>query len=55
MNKILLTLALLPTLSYASVYNCSGSAFIIDVAGNPLEMKIVGNGFNSMAKNVRVI
>ena len=55
MNKILLTLALLPSLSFASVYNCSGSAFTIDVAGNPIEMKIVGNGFNSMAKNVRVI
>jgi hypothetical protein len=54
MKKTLLALALLPTLSFASVYNCSGTGFIIDVAGNPLEMKIVGNGFNSMAQNVRV-
>lgn len=53
MRKILLGLALLPTLSFASVYNCSGSGFIIDLAGNPLEMKITGNGFNSMADNVR--
>lgn len=49
-----LFLSLLPTLSFAGVYNCSGSGFIIDVAGNPLEMKIVGNGFNTMVSNVRV-
>lgn len=55
MKKILLAFALLPTLSFASVYNCSGSGFIIDVAGNPLDMKINGNGFNSMAQNVKVV
>lgn len=54
MKTTLLALALLPALSFASVYNCSGSGFIIDVAGNPVEMKIVGNGFNSMAQNVQV-
>jgi hypothetical protein len=53
MKKTLLAFTLLPTLSFASVYNCSGSGFIIDVAGNPLEMKIIGNGFNSMVQNVR--
>ncbi|MDO9183048.1 MAG: hypothetical protein Q7U04_11600 [Bacteriovorax sp.] len=53
MKKILLALTLLPTLSFASVYNCSGSGFVIDIAGEPIEMKIVGNGFNSMAQNVR--
>lgn len=54
MKKTLLALALLPTISFAGVYNCSGSGFIIDIAGNPLEMKIVGNGFNTMVSNVRV-
>lgn len=53
MKKILLAFAIIPTLSFASVYNCNGSGFIIDIAGNPLEMKITGNGFNSMAQNVR--
>lgn len=47
------TLLFLPTLLWANVYNCSGSGFIIDLAGDPLEMKIVGNGFNTMAQNVR--
>ena len=54
MKKILLILSLLPTLGFSSVYNCSGSGFIIDIAGEPLEMKIVGNGFNNMVKNVHV-
>lgn len=45
--------SLLPTLTHASVYNCSGANFVIDVAGTPLEMKIVGNGFNTMVSNVR--
>lgn len=53
MKTLFLTLALLPTLTFASVYNCSGAGFVIDIAGDPLDMKIVGNGFNSMAKNVR--
>lgn len=53
MNKILLAIALLPTISFAGVYNCSGSGFVIDIAGNPLEMRVVGNGFNTMVNNVR--
>lgn len=53
MKKTLLVLALIPTISFAGVYNCSGSGFIIDVAGNPLEMKVSGNGFNTMVSNVR--
>lgn len=44
---------LLPVAGFSSVYNCSGSGFIIDIAGNPLEMKVNGNGFNTMAQNVR--
>ena len=53
MKKTLLLITLLPTLSFASVYNCSGLGFFVDIAGEPLAMKIVGNGFNSMAKNVK--
>ncbi|MFA6237907.1 MAG: hypothetical protein WC635_11305 [Bacteriovorax sp.] len=54
MKKTLLAFTLLlPALSIAGVYNCSGSGFIIDIAGMPLEMKIVGNGFNTMVTNVR--
>jgi hypothetical protein len=54
MKKITLALALLPTLSFAGVYNCSGSGFVIDIANSPLEMKIVGNGFNTMVGNINV-
>jgi hypothetical protein len=53
MKKIFWALAILPSLTFASVYNCSGSGFILDIAGTPLEMKISGNGFNTMAQNVR--
>lgn len=52
MKKTLLAMFLVPTISLAGVYNCSGSGFIVDIAGNPLEMKIVGNGFNTMVSNV---
>ena len=54
MKKLILFLTLLPALSFASVYNCSGSGFNVDISGNPIEMKISGNGFNSMAQNVRI-
>ncbi len=53
MKSFLIALSLIPTLTLASVYNCSGSGFIIDLAGNPLEMRISGNGFNTMAQNVK--
>lgn len=53
MKKMIFALAFLPVLSFASVYNCSGAGFVIDLAGNPLELKIYGNGFNTMAQNVR--
>jgi hypothetical protein len=52
MKSLLIAIALMPVVSMASVYNCNGSGFDIDVTGNPLEMKIVGNGFNSISKNV---
>lgn len=45
-------LILLPTITFANVYNCTGAGFIIDLAGEPLEMKVTGNGFNTMAINV---
>ncbi len=58
MKFFLLLLALLstvlPTIALASTYGCRGSGFIIDIAGKPLEMKIVGNGFNTMVSNVNV-
>lgn len=53
MKNFILAITLIPTISFASVYNCSGFGFVLDIIGNPLEMKITGNGFNSMAQNVR--
>lgn len=53
MKKLVLALSFLPVLATASVYNCSGAGFVIDLAGNPLEMRVSGNGFNTMAQNVR--
>lgn len=52
MKKLLIALSLVPTLSFASIYSCTGSGFSVEVAGSPVEMKITGNGFNSIAKNV---
>lgn len=54
MKKILIALSLVPTLSFASIYNCSGAGFSIELLGNPVEMRIYGNGFNTVAQNVRV-
>jgi hypothetical protein len=54
MKKMLLALLLLPALSFASFYNCSGSGFNIDVTANPFEMKIVGNNINSITQNIRM-
>ena len=52
MKKMIFALVIFPTISFAGVYNCSGAGFVVDVAGNPVEMKIVGNGFNTMVLNV---
>ena len=52
MKAFIIALSLVPTLSFASIYSCTGSGFSIDVTGNPIEMKIVGNGFNNLAKNI---
>lgn len=54
MKFFLVTIALVPTLSFASIYSCNGSGFSIDLTGNPVEMKISGNGFNTLAKNVNL-
>lgn len=53
LKKFLVVISLLPAIGCASVYNCSGAGFIIDIAGNPIEMKVSGNGFNTMVQNVR--
>jgi hypothetical protein len=53
MKVLLIALSLCPALSFASIYSCNGAGFSINVTGNPVEMKIVGNGFNTMAQNVR--
>lgn len=54
MKKTLIALCLLPAASFANIYSCSGSGFSIELTGNPIEMKVVGNGLNAMAQNVRV-
>lgn len=54
MKSLLIALSLVPTLSFASIYSCSGAGFSIELTGNPVEMKVAGNGFNAMAQNVRV-
>ena len=53
--KILFTLMImLPAACFANVYSCNGDGFAIDINANPLSMKIVGNGFNSMVDNIKV-
>ena len=53
MKSLFIALSLVPSLSFASIYSCSGAGFSIELTGNPVEMKIVGNGFNTVAQNVR--
>jgi hypothetical protein len=53
--KIIFALVLmLPAISFAHVYSCNGEGFTIDINANPLSMKVVGNGFNSMVDNIKV-
>lgn len=54
MKNLLIVLSLLPTLSFASSYSCSGAKFSIDVADGPAEMRVKGNGFDTTAQNVRI-
>jgi hypothetical protein len=57
MKKLILTaLFVLPTLSFASTYVCTGAGFSVDASTNPAEMRVSGNGFSdSDIINVRVI
>ena len=55
MKTLIIALSLLPTISFASLYSCTGSGFTLQIVENPLEMKISGNGFNSVAKNVSLV
>lgn len=52
MKYFLLTMVIFPSLSWASLYNCSGAGFNIDISVNPIAMKVVGNGFNSNIMNI---
>lgn len=54
MKKLIIVLSLVPTLSFASIYSCSGAGYSIELTGNPVEMKVTGNGVNAMAQDVRV-
>lgn len=54
MKNLLIALCLVPTVSFASIYSCNGAGFSIELTGNPIEMKVAGNGLNAMAKNVRI-
>ncbi|MEA9358403.1 hypothetical protein SHI21_19360 [Bacteriovorax sp. PP10] len=54
MKKLILVLSLVPTLSFASIYSCSGAGYSVELTGNPVEMKVTGNGVNAMAKDVSV-
>lgn len=53
MKALLAVVLLIPTLSYASLYDCEGAGFTIDVNASPLEMKVTGNGFNVKVGNLR--
>jgi hypothetical protein len=53
MKALLALVLLLPTLSYASLYDCEGAGFVIDVSASPLEMKVTGNGINAKIANLR--
>lgn len=47
MKKFILTaLFVLPTLSFANTYICSGAGFSIDASTTPAEMRVTGNGFS---------
>jgi hypothetical protein len=54
MKKFILVLSLVPALSFASIYSCSGAGYSIELTGNPVEMKVTGNGVNAMAQDVRI-
>lgn len=52
MKKLLLAALLIPSVSMASLYNCSGAGFTIDISSSPFDMRVSGNGFNSKILNL---
>jgi hypothetical protein len=54
MKKILCVLALIPSISFANLYMCTGAGFTIDIRSNPLEMKVTGNGINTVITNLKI-
>lgn len=54
MKNLMIALSLLPAVSFANIYSCNGAGFSIELTGNPIEMRVAGNGLNTMAQNVRV-
>ena len=52
MKKVLLGMALVPTISYASYYACNGQGLDVQVTPPPFEMKIKGQGLNSIVSDV---
>lgn len=52
MKKLILLASLIPALSYANLYSCTGSGFELEVGSNPLEMVVKGNGFNNRILNL---
>lgn len=54
MRKILFAIALIPSLSFANLYTCTGAGFNIDIQSNPMEMKVAGNGFNTLIPNLKI-
>ena len=54
MKSIILMLTLIPAMSFANIYSCTGNGFNIEIGGSPVAMRVVGNGINGMVENVHV-
>lgn len=54
MKNLIIAMTLIPTISFASLYDCKGAGFTLNIVENPVEMKIAGNGFNTLVKNVNI-
>lgn len=55
MKKIVFFFSLIPALSFASFYSCSGPGISIELSGDPVEMKVFSNGINAMAQNIQIM
>lgn len=55
MKKLLILATILPSVSFASLYSCSGAGFNLEVAANPLSMRVVGNGYNTNLTNLNAV